>query len=381
MIFDLWLGEMNNIYEKIYAKIYEKNLLTFFHEFLYEYKIRYPLEYLHLLYDSEIEKRKIQLHDFKMRTHFMGYKMFWSRNPVYLYISEDKTQICKYFECTTCPYYIMSDFLYEAFFCYVLHLFEPNHIPQLYEFGLNVHIQNNGVYYIQECMSKRSYFHTFGDISYQMNLTHIQKLCELLEKLQIEYDFIHGDLHCSNICIKEDGTIALIDFEYSMCKINCDHFNLYKNWELYLDFPEDSNESIHKWVLSNDVLMRNPNRSSSDIMYFMIRMLGTLETMEEEGETITTEIQNLKMFILSFFILKQYDGQNINLYEELKRRKNGVETAVFDFFFTKSHRFFYYIMEDYLISAQELNRFISSFHPSYMKKLVKFEMEFQIFTS
>lgn len=380
MIFNLWLCEMNNIYEKIYAKIYEKNILTFFHEFLYEYKIRYPLEYFHLLYNLEIEKRKIQLHDFQMRTHFMGYKMFWSRNPVYLYISEDKRQICKYFECSTCPYYIMSDFLYEAFFCYVLHLFEPNHIPQLYEFGLNIHIQNNGVYYIQECISENSYFDLVCTLSYQNHLNHIKHLCELIEKLQIEYDFIHGDLHCSNICIREDGTIVLIDFEYSMCKINSEHYNLFKNWELHLTFPSDSDESIKQWILSNDSIIRNTIRHSSDMMYFVIRMLDSIENLEE-NETLPSEIQNLKMFLLSFFILKQYDGTNINLYKELKNRKREIEFAIFDFFFTKSHHFFYYIMENYLISTEEIERFIRSFHPSYMKKLITYEMEFQIFTS
>ena len=145
---------------------------------------------------------------------------------------------------------------------------------------------------------------------------YIHDVAIILESLQAECDFIHGDLKPDNLRIDQAGYISLIDFGQSCFSYNGTLFFEPVSLVLSPLFCKNT----EKYEYDPIKTFTTKHRFSSDILYFLLTMMLYSITDEFEGYKLRISDTYLgNRLVRDFFTFRCKDGTTMNVYQHIEK--------------------------------------------------------------
>ena len=256
-----------------------------------------------------------------------------------LYIDKINNIIYKEFDL-----FSLLDMIQEAFIQKILYSYLPNNIAQIYGIYKNNNIQQVGgekdikYIYTQTYFKDGTLYSNYSNLNKKQLLNILISLCNQLNTLQKEVQFLHNDLKINNICINIDKEEThLIDFGYSSLVFN----NTLIHGFLKLELSEfnkitefNKNNSFIQFTKDKDIthedIINNKYRNSTDLFYLIYTILYYNNSQFKNP---------LYDILYDLFDVNDSIKGKINIFDKLY----SLESSSFEhagFFMTKSHELF-----------------------------------------
>ncbi len=292
-----WIISMNNIYDNIYENdnqslnIYENRNISIndmFHLFLIQMNFE-SKKVLNIDFDlSTLFGSKISNIDIVTRKKYFANKRLVKDLIPIIHI-DYKDSNNDFIESLNCEIYIdkrnnilykqfdiflLLDMIQEAFIQKILYSYLPNNIAQVH--GIYISNDKNVNYILsQTYFEDGTLYANYSNLNKNQLLHILISVCNNLQILQKDVNFLHNDLKLNNICIhiqKEEA--SFIDFGYSslVCnnrlihgyfELELNEFNQHKHFKSYTE----------NMVMTHQTVFNNKYKNSADLFYLIYTIL------------------------------------------------------------------------------------------------------------
>ncbi len=374
-----WNIEMCDLYENYYQDMentvsFENLLFKFFNKMNVNILSK-KIDICYFLHDADINNsiddwyytrfwKKIIKH-WDSNNYSIQYSSFLSKGSEAIIYVEDSS---KY------TYKVFDDYISmfrESFKLYVLYQYFPKYVPEIPIIGQTILSKyNTSYFYSQTFYDNGSYKDMMYHLSLEENIKIFIHLGNMLDEMQNKLNFIHGDLHHSNICINNDKKPVLIDFSYSSFILNDESYDT--DWEVdiedYLIDKNDNDSLIMKSFTKNNMIDEYYSYCG-DLFYFSYNILLYYTNLRKNSILNHTETLLYELF-KSFFELEN-NGQKYNIFEYLRLLEKDIQFNIF--FISKSSRLLSRYLELDNHSFVDIDKFYMQFDPkNFVTKMETF---------
>ncbi len=381
--FKSWFKSMKNIYDNMYQdnlyNIYINKSITIddmFHLFLIQMNFE-SKKVLNIDFEQSFTFGSIisTFDIFAKKKYNLNKKLIQELIP----IIEEKYTNYDFIESSSCKLYMdkrnkiiykefdffsLLDMVQETFIQKILYSYLPNNIGQIYGIFKN----NSGdlkYIYSQTYFQDGTLFSNYQYLKKNQALFILINICEQLEILQKEVEFLHNDLKINNICIDIiKNQVYLIDFGYS--SLVCNENLISGHLELHLE-EFNKNKSLENFtknnILTHETIIQDKYKYSSDLFYLIYTILYYYNSQFKNP---------IYDILYDLFNINDSIKGTINIFDKIySLEHNSFEHA--GFFMTKSHDLFIEYFGNNIVS---IDRFYDNFLPenlsNYLQKYVEF---------
>lgn len=352
-----------NLYKDLYNKLYNDiNVVTHvFHIFLKDmnfkendlYDVDFNLSFskYNELSDNKkldfVENKKL-IKEILKEIHFntTNLTLITSSNSD-IYIDKNNNILYKEFDT-----YSVLNMINEAFIQYILHNMISSHIPKVYALYKNIRYKNNKYILVEKFIKDGTLYDNYLLFNKNDLLNILIKICNIIEFLQKNIDFLHNDLKMNNICVNlSNNQVYLIDFGYSSLTYN----NIFVSGDFTMrldDFCKnnDFKEYTYKFIMKHNHISLNKYKYSSDLFYLIYTILYYYKS----------DVNIIYDILYPLFNVKNINNENINIFDILVE----LEEKSFEhiaFFISKSDEMFGYYFDNIInnnIQEELFQRFL-----------------------
>ncbi len=265
-----------------------------------------------------------------------------------IYIDKNNKLLYKEFDTSS-----ILNMINETFIQYLLHQMIPSNIPKVYSLYKNVNLKYNTYIFTQKYIQDGTLYDNYLLFNKNDLLNILIKICELIQFLQENIDFLHNDFKINNICVDtSNNEVYLIDFGFSSLTYNsifvCSDFNM--NLENFVK-NNTFKSFAENFIMKHTHVSLNKYKNSSDLLY----LIYTILYYYQNDNNIIYDI------LYPLFNVKNRLNQNINLFDIfIDLENNSFEHILF--FMSKSDEMFDFYFNT-IINNNVKNEFFNRFLP------------------